>query len=107
MCTGNTNIGKKVSKKLLLKVHQLIDLLDQPQYIKRELPSKQQRETSMNIEADNKSKYRRLVTLGYKMTDEVISTLRGSTSQSCEFHSLKEQCCVNIIWYKESQVEQI
>ena len=69
-----------VSKKVTAKapqsiVHQLIDLLDKPDIMKWELPSKQLRENSLNLQADNKSKNQRLVTLGYKITDEPISTL--------------------------------
>ena len=56
--------------------------------MKRELPSIQQRKTSMNIEAENKSKYRRLVTLGYKMTDEVISTLCPGPSKHQLFNDV-------------------
>ena len=61
--------------------------------MKRELPSKQQREISMNIEAENKSKYRRLVTLGYKMTDEVINTLCPCPSKQQLFNNVL--CMVN------------
>ena len=88
ICTGNGNVGKKVSKKSRSKIHQLIDLLDQPEYMKRELPSKHLRETSMNIEADNKSKYRRLVTLGYKMTVEVVRTLCPDPSKDQLFNDI-------------------
>ena len=88
ICTGNGNVGKNVSKKSRTKIHQLIDLLDQPEYMKRELPSKHHRETSMNIEADNKSKYRRLVTLGYKMTDEVVRTLCPGPSKDQLFNNV-------------------
>ena len=88
VCTGNGNVGKKVSKKPQSKIHQLIDILDQPEYMKRELPSKHHRDTSMNIEADNKSKYRRLVTLGYKMTDEVVRTLCPGPSKDQLFNDV-------------------
>ena len=72
----NAPVNNKVTTKAPpSKIHQLIGLLNQPDYMKRELPSKELRENSPNIEAHNKPKYRRLVTLGYKMTDQLISTL--------------------------------
>jgi len=72
----NAPVNNKVNTKAPpSKIHQLIDFFNQPDYMKRELPSKQLRESSPNIEAHNKPKYRRLVTLGYKMIDQLISTL--------------------------------
>ena len=71
----NTNASKKVISKSPSKIHQLIDLLDQPDHMKKDLPWKQLRDTSLNLEADNKSKHQKLATSGYKMTDQMITTL--------------------------------
>ena len=42
------------------KINIMIDLFEQPGYLKKELPSQQLREISDNLQRDNKSKYQRL-----------------------------------------------
>ena len=71
VCGENTNAKKKVSTIQ----DSSTDLLDQLDCIKWELLSINLRDMLLNLEADNKSKYQRLVTLDNKMTDQMISAL--------------------------------
>ena len=81
---ATTNYSNKQNK-----INQMIDLLDQPSYLKKELPSQQLRENSVNLERDNKPKYRRLVSMGYKMIRNVIDTLCPGPSR---WHLLNDIC---------------
>ena len=79
-----TKRSKKVNK-----ISQIIDLLDIPSYMKKELPSQQLTEKSDNLERDNKNKYRRLVSMGYKMITNVVDTLCPGPSR---FHLFSDIC---------------
>ena len=81
---AQTKRPKKVNK-----ISQMIDLLDIPTYMKKELPSQQLREKSDNLERDNKNKYRRLVSMGYKMITNVVDTLCPGPSR---FHLFTDIC---------------
>ena len=79
-----TRINTKLdfsSMKNTTKIHYLIDLLEQPKYTKTDLPSMKLRQSSINLEEDNKAKYKQLVHLGYKMYKKLLSILCSGPSQ--------------------------
>ncbi len=66
----------------------MIDLLDQPSYLKKEVPSQQLRYNPTNLENDNKYKYQRLVNMEYKMITDVINALCPSPSRIYLFNDI-------------------
>ena len=66
----------------------MIDLLDQLSYLKNELPSQRLRQSSINLQNNNKPRYRGLVNLGYKMVVDVIDTLCPCPSRTHVFNDI-------------------